>query len=165
MNCNTERFQQCRFRVINLVRNRKTRARGHVHPLAEASAIWEVAAEVEAAAQVWVTLFAKFTAAAGLRRVDRDAHACRQRVECAVERIGSCIFYNPGELMAENEWAFNSGVANPGVCVRMQIAAADPRNLDAQQNIATAGRAWAREFLHSQIRRAVEPGGQHCPSG
>jgi hypothetical protein len=119
-----------------------------VHPLAEASAIGEVAAEVEAPAQVWVTLFAKFTAAAGLRRVDRDAHACLQRAECAVERIEACIFHNPGELMAENERALNSGVANPGVRIRMQIAAADPRDLHAQQNIATAGRAWAREFLH-----------------
>ena len=112
-------------------------------------------------------LLAKITAITGHGGVHRHARAGRKRLLVAVQRAGAGFLHHAREFMAENERGSHHTIANPGVLVGMEIAAADSRHLDAQKRLGVCGRSRARHPLDPQIRRAVQARGQHggplCP--
>ena len=78
-----------------------------------------------------------------------------------IGRLRSDGFDNGGELVANHERALDRRVADASVMVRMQVAAADPRRLHAQQHLAGSGQPGRGHALDAEIARPVQPRRQH----
>ena len=63
--------------------------------------------------------------------------------------------------MPQNERRSHRRIANAGILISMEIAAANPRYLDAQKRFVMLRRAGARHPFDAQVRRAVQARGQH----
>jgi hypothetical protein len=120
-----------------------------------------VAAKAQVPAEVGMSLFAKIAAQAGLGRIDGDARARLQLPAVAVERIRAGLLDHAGKFVSKNEGRSHRGIADAGILVGMEIAAADACDLDAQKRLGLARRAWARHAFQAQVRRAVQASGQH----
>ena len=63
--------------------------------------------------------------------------------------------------MAENERGFEDSITDASIGERVQIAAADTRGRDAQQDIAGTGMAGMGDAFDADIAGAVQPGREH----
>jgi hypothetical protein len=99
-----------------------------------------------------MSAFTQVAMVARMRRVDGHAHAGTQFLHAASNR-----FDDAGEFMSENEGRFEDGITDARIGEHMQIAAADTRGGNAQQNIAGTGIAGVGDAFHLNIARAVQP--------
>jgi hypothetical protein len=100
-------------------------------------------------------LFAHLAVLARLRWIDSNRRSGGQRLEIPIEGIGTDGFDDGGELMPQDHWRHTLAVSDVGIVVVVQVAAADPRNLHAQQNLARSGRTRQGHALDAQILRSV----------
>jgi hypothetical protein len=84
-----------------------------------------------------------------------------QGLKMAVQCVRTNRLDHAGELMPQDERRLQRCVADPGILVGVQIAAADSHCGYAQQRLAGAGWTWTWHLFHAQVGRAVEPSGEH----
>ena len=161
VNGHAQRLQQRCARVVDGVWHRKTTVRGHEHVFGKAALVRVKPAEVEAMAEVGVSLLAHLAAAAGLCRVDSHPCAWQERGEVAVETLRPHRLHHAAKLVAQDQRRRHHRVADAPIGVGVQVAAADADGSDAQQGHARSWRARTRHPLHPQVGGTVEAGGQH----
>jgi hypothetical protein len=93
------------------------------------------AAEMEIGAEVWMSAATKLTCCTGLSRIDRHPLAGVH----AGDRL-SQSFDGASELVTEDERRFQDCLADLRVEKDVQVAAADPGGLHANENLTLAGR-------------------------
>ena len=157
-----QRFEQRRLNMVHRIRHWKTRVSGHVHPLTETAPIRIISAKMQAAAQVWMPLLAKLAPSAGLRRVNRHTHSCLQRVEISIQRIRAHRLNSRRKFVPKHKRTLNGRTPNPRVLVGMEVAAANPRYTDPQQDITGFGWPTVRDPLQTHVAGPVQARGQHC---
>src|SRR5689334_10546505 len=124
---------------------------GHVHPLTKTAPIREIPAKVQAAAQVRMPLLAGVAPSAGLRRVDRHSHSRLQRIEVTIEGIRAHRLDSPRKFVPKHQWTLNGGISDPRVLVGMEVAAANARCTDTEQDLTRSRRPTMRDLLHAQV--------------
>jgi hypothetical protein len=135
--------------------------RRHVHPLTKAAAIGKASAEMQSAAQIWMSLFAEVTALARLRRVDSDSDSWLQGLKITRQRFPADRFDSRRKFVAKNKRTLDGRVPNPRIPKRVEVAAANSRYTYAQQNFSGSGWPGMRDLLHPQITWPVQARSQH----
>jgi hypothetical protein len=161
MESDAQRLKQGCLNILQPIWHRETRARGHMHPLAKAAAIGIVAAEMEAPAEVGMSLLTQFATAARLGGIDRDARSRRKRFEIPVFASGSNRLDDAGKFVTENKRRLDTSRSNARIVVGMQVASAHARSLYPQKHFARPGRAGMRNLLHAKVGRTVQASGEH----
>ena len=134
---------------------------GHEHEFAQAAGIGVGAAKMQLLAEIGVPLFAQLAASAGLGRVDCDACAGQEGGEVAVVAVGADVDDDPRKFVSQGQRGGHHGIADAGILVRVDIAAADADRSDAQQRHSWAGCGWLWNLLDAQVAWAVQPHGLH----
>ena len=89
-----------------------------------------------------MSLLAHFATAARLRGIHGDPLARSQRFEATVRRAVADGLDDRGELVPENQGTGHWGIPDPGILIRMEIAATDAGRPDPQQDLSGPG--WPR---------------------
>src|ERR1044071_853956 len=134
---------------------------GHVHPLAKAAAIRIISAKMQAAAQVRMPVRAKIASSTGLRRIDSHPHSWLQRIEITMQGVRAHRLDSRREFVPKHKWTLDGRIPNPRVLVGMEVAAANPRYTDTQQDITASGWPTVWHLLHTQVAGSVQARGQH----
>ncbi len=104
----------------------------------------------------------KLTLTAGLGRIYSHPRTGDDRLKTSVQRIGTAGLHNAGELMAENQRASDAGVSNAGIGVGVQIAAAQSRDQNTQEDLAWPRRTRMRDPVDPEVRWPVQSRRKHA---
>ena len=66
--------------------------------------------------------------------------------------------------MAERERRFQLGIANPTVEISVQVATANARRFDPDQDVTRPSHPGGKHLLNTEVARAMESGGVHPQS-
>ncbi len=149
-----ERFEHQGVFGIERGRYRHAGADGHLDELGETAVVGIQTAEVEAAAEVRVALFAKIAAVTRHGGINGNERA-------QAEFVVAALLDNTGKLMTEDQRCFENGIADASVHIGVQVAATDAGGQDADEGFAAFGFAGMWNAFEAQIARPVEPGGAH----
>ena len=143
---NAERLKHGDRFVIKSVRHRKAGSRRHDHEFAKAAIVWIQAAKVETPAEIRMSALAEVATMARMSGVDGHARADAQTFHAASDG-----FDDAGEFVPENERGLENGITDTSIGERMEIAAADTRGGDAQQDVAGTRIAGVRNAFDTNI--------------
>jgi hypothetical protein len=129
---------------------------GNYDSFAETPVIGIEATEVKIGAEVWVSAATKLARCAGLSRIDRHPLAGVR----AGDRFPHS-FNGASELVSEYERRSQDCITNLRVEKDVQVAAADPGGLHADEHLTRAGRLRLGEFFDSEVTRTVKTNSNH----
>jgi hypothetical protein len=114
------------------------------------------ATEMKISTEVWMSTATKLACCTGLSRIDRHPLAGVH----AGDRF-SYSFNGASKLVSEDERRFQDCIADFRVEEDVQVAAADPGGLHADENLTRAGRLRLGEFFDPKVTRTVKTNSNH----